>query len=272
MSKDGIKISVIMGVYNSDPQMLSAAIDSVLNQSYRNFEFVICDDCSTKSDVDKVLNYYQSRDDRIQVIRNSKNRGLAYSLNKCLYNSCGEFIARMDDDDIAHIDRFQKQIEFLLTHEEISIVGTNIILIDDNGKSWGSVKNIEQPTKYSFLYGTPFTHPTIMVRREAYMSVNGYSVEKRTRRTEDYELFMRMYAKGFQGYNLQSYLLDYRMGDCGLKKQKFCYRIDEVVIKYKGFKMLHLFPLGYVFLLKPIISGFMPSFLKKKINNARFNA
>ena len=271
MNKNSIKISVIMGVYNSDPMMLCAAIDSILNQTYRDFEFIICDDCSTEPAVVKVLDYYQSRDNRVRKIRNSKNRGLAYSLNKCLFNSYGEFIARMDDDDVAHKDRFQEQVDFLMTHDEISIVGTNIILIDDNDRSWGNVKNIEYPTKYSFLYGTPFTHPTIMARRNAYISVDGYSVEKRTRRTEDYDLFMKMYAKGFKGYNLQNCLLDYRMGDYGLKKQKFRYRIDEVFIKYKGFKTLHLFPIGYIFLLKPIISGLTPSFIKKRINVARFN-
>lgn len=264
------RISVIMGVYNSRPEYLKLAIESILNQTYSEFDFIICDDCSTNEETIKILLKYEDVDSRIKILRNSKNSGLAASLNYCLKYATGKYVARMDDDDISHLDRFEKQVAFLDEHPEISIVGTGITFIDDSGNVWGKTNNIECPTKRSFLYGTPFTHPTIMVRKETYQAVDGYKSDKHTKRTEDYDMFMRMYAKGFKGYNLQENLFDYRMDISGYRKQKLKYRVDEVVIKYRGFKLLGLFPEGTLYLIKPIISGLIPNELKYKRDRKRF--
>lgn len=263
-------ISVIMGVYNSKPERLELAVGSILNQTYSNFELIICNDCSTNNDTINCLKELQRRDKRIKVINNDINAGLAKSLNNCLKIAKGEYIARMDDDDISHIDRFEKQVYFLNTYQQYDFVGCAIRLFDENGY-WGTCVNKEKPQKKDFLFGTPFTHPTIMVRSEAYIKAEGYDVNNYTRRTEDYDLFMRMYALGMKGYNLSEILFDYRMDDSGYKKQKFKYRIDEMIIKYKGFKSLKLFPRGYVYLIKPIISGLIPNGIKKKLYQKRYS-
>lgn len=270
MKQENIKVSVIMGVYNSNPVLLSEAIESILNQTYKNFEFIICDDCSNLESVSEILVKYKRLDPRIKLIRNSQNSGLACSLNNCLENVTGEYVARMDDDDFSHPDRFEKQVEFLNTHPDYDLVGCAINMIDDSG-IWGKVYNKECPQKEDFLFATPFTHPTIMVRVEAYRAVNGYSATSRTKRTEDYDMFMRMYAQGIKGFNIQEILFDYRMDSNGYKKQKFKYRVDEMVIKYRGFKALGLFPKGYIFLFKPIISGLIPQNLKASIHKLRFS-
>ena len=264
------RISVIMGVYNSCPEYLELAIRSILNQSYSDFEFIICDDCSTNKEMLKMLSEYEGIDFRIKILRNSKNSGLAASLNHCLKYATGEYIARMDDDDISHLDRFERQVAFLNQNPDVSIVGTGINFIDDTGNAWGKTYNVESPTNKSFLYGTPFTHPTVMIRKEAYQAVGGYKSDKHTKRTEDYDMFMRMYAKGYKGYNLQEILFDYRMDRSGYRKQKFKYRIDECIIKYRGFKLLGLFPEGTLYLFKPIISGLIPNELKYIRDRKRF--
>ena len=100
--------------------------------------------------------------------------------------------------------------------------------------------------------------------------VNGYRVEKCTRRTEDYDLFMRLYAKGYQGYNLQEYLYEYNEDMYGYKKRKFKYRVDEFFLRIQDFKELNLMPKGYIYIFKPLISGITPKRVLKKINEQRY--
>ena len=101
------KISVIMGVHNGE-KTLPRAIESILNQTFADFELIICDDCSSDSTV-HVINDYIRKDDRVILIKNKSNSGLAASLNNCIKISKGEYIARMDDDDVSHAERFEKQ-------------------------------------------------------------------------------------------------------------------------------------------------------------------
>lgn len=255
-----VKVSVIMGVFNSDEQKIKRAINSILNQSYHNMEFIICDDCSTNG-ISKYLRTL--RDPRVRIIKNEVNSGLAYSLNNCLENAKGEYIARMDDDDISDVNRIEKQVCFLDAHPEIDIVGTNIWLIDGD-VVWGEDSWKEYPQKKDLLFGVVHAHPTIMVRRSAYDKVNGYRVLGRTQRTEDYDLYMRMYAIGIKGYNLQEKLFYYTLSSETLYKRKFKHRIDEMMCRMEGFHLLKLYPLGAPYVFKPIISGLIPNYMKMR--------
>ena len=107
------KISVIMGIYNSrSKEILKKALESILKQTYENFELIICDDGSTNECINWAKEICEN-DTRVKFIKNEKNKGLAFTLNHCLSVASGEYIARMDDDDISHTDRFEKQIKFL---------------------------------------------------------------------------------------------------------------------------------------------------------------
>lgn len=257
---DTIKVSVIMGVYNSNEKKLDRAIRSILNQTYSNFEFIICNDCSTNG-IEKYLNNLD--DSRIKIIKNKVNSGLAYSLNQCLKICTGKYIARMDDDDISDPNRLKKQVDFLNKHQEYDIVGTSIWLIDGD-VVWGEDTLKEIPEKEDLLFGVVHAHPTIMVRKEAYRKVDGYRVLKRTQRTEDYDLYMRMYANGIKGYNLQDKLFYYSQSFETLTKRKFKHRIDEMLCRIEGFKLLKLYPKGIIYIWKPILSGIIPNFIKQK--------
>lgn len=257
---DTIKVSVIMGVYNSNEKKLDRAIKSILNQTYTNIELIICNDCSTNG----ILNYLNKlRDNRIKIISNDVNSGLAYSLNQCLKISEGEYIARMDDDDVSDLTRIKKQVDFLNNHPEIDIVGTSIWLIDDD-VVWGEDYLKEYPEKEDLLFGVVHAHPTIMVRKTAYDKVNGYRVLSKTQRTEDYDLYMRMYAIGLKGYNMQEKLFYYSQSFETLTKRKFKHRIDEMLCRIEGFKLLKLYPKGIIYVFKPIVSWMIPNYLKQK--------
>ena len=124
MTKD--LISVVMSNYNTDELYLRASIESILNQTYKNFEFIIVDDCSSDNSVSVIESY---DDKRIKLIKNPKNMGLTKSLNIAIKAAKGEFIARMDADDISLPQRFEKQVEFLTQNPEYIACGTAIKIL-----------------------------------------------------------------------------------------------------------------------------------------------
>lgn len=260
------EISVIMGIHNSsDKTILKQAIDSILNQTFTDFEFIICDDGSTDDTFD-FLYEYQGKDKRIVLIKNDKNLGLAAALNHCLQYAKGKYIARMDADDISENFRLKKQYFFLEKHPEYGFVGACVKLIDSNGV-WGERCLKEFPQENDFLFRQPFVHPSILMRKSSYFAVNGYRDIKKTLRTEDYDLFMRLYAMNIKGYNLQEFLLYYREDKVAYKKRKYKYRINEMRVRYEGFKKLNLLPKGYIYIIKPLIVGFIPNIILKKLKS-----
>lgn len=158
------KVSIIMGVYNcKNFALLRKSVDSILNQTFRDYEFIICDDGST-NDTLKELHDIAQQDDRIRIVAYKKNRGVNHALNRCLSVAIGEYIARQDDDDISKPKRLEKQVEFLDVHSEYSIVGTCANVFDDKGV-WGEYKVPEKPKKNDFLWNNPFMHPITMTRK-----------------------------------------------------------------------------------------------------------
>ena len=263
------EISVIMGIYNmaNKKEFMKLAIESILNQTYKNFEFIICEDGSSDKTYE-LLKEFCKKDKRIILLKNNKNRGLAYSLNHCLSIAKGKYIARMDADDISMPSRLEKQIKFLDGHLEYAMVGCNLLFINDKG-IWGKRILAEKPTKKSFLFTSPFCHPAIVMRKEVLDKVNNYKVEKITRRAEDYDLFMRIYANGYKGYNLQEFLYQFREDNDAFKRRAYKYRLDEVQVRYKGFKALGLMPKGFLYVIKPLIIGLIPQKLLANLRKMR---
>lgn len=253
-----MKITVIMGVYNPSRQKeLNTAIRSILSQTQTDFEFLIVDDGSNVS-TKEWLSRYTEIDSRIRIITKEKNKGLASALNTCIESAKGKYIARMDDDDISEPNRLEKQYKFLEANPEYAFVGTNAELIDDNGV-FGIRKMPTTPKDKDFLPFSPFIHPSVMVRRDVYLECGGYEEGKETWRSEDYEIFMRMYAKGYRGYNLQEPLLQYREDRNSYVKRKYKYRIDEAKIRWRYFKGLDA-PIFYksIYVVKPLLVGLFP--------------
>lgn len=250
-------ISVIMGIYNCE-KTVSDAIDSILNQTYQNFEFIICDDGSTDATFEIVEKYVNDYPDQIILIRNDRNRGLNYTLNHCLKFARGKYVARMDGDDQSLPTRFEEEVKYLENHSDISILGASLKAFDDRG-IWGTHVFKEYPTAKDFLHGSPFSHSVCMVRRDAYVAVKGYSESSKLMRVEDYHLWVKMYSKGYKGANLQKELYLYRDDRDSYKKRKFRYRINEAYVILLSIKLLDLPLWSFVYAFRPIIVGLLPS-------------
>ena len=166
------KISVIMSTYNTPPEWLFEAIDSILKQTYGDFEFLIADDCST-TDLDEVKSRID--DERVVWIQNESNMGLTKTLNKLLKLCKGEYIARMDADDISLAERFATQVKFMDEHPEVIVSGSYRRAFGDETKNeiWNIPATRAEQQIQLFFYNCGLTHPTAMFRRSM---LNEYSV------------------------------------------------------------------------------------------------
>jgi glycosyltransferase EpsE len=231
------EVSVIMGTYNAEKR-ISKSIESILNQTYQDFEFIICDDASTDNTVD-IIKKYMECDHRIVLLKNETNMKLSATLNKCIKASKGNYIARIDDDDIAHSDSIQIQVDFLRKHPEFDILGTSRNLYDNNG-IWGSdLRNEKETTVIDIALGESFIHPSVMMRKKSLLDVNGYSTGKTVERTEDLDLWYKMFAKGFRGYTIRDVLLDYYEDFNSYSKRKYKFRICEYRVRNNWAKKLN---------------------------------
>lgn len=264
-------ISVIMGVYNcKNYEILKASVMSIVSQTYKDWEFIICDDGSTNNTMG-MLSEIAKIDERIKIIGYKENKGLANALNTCIQEAMGEYIARQDDDDVSLPDRFEKQIAFLKNNNEYSMVGTLANVFDENG-IWGKYKLDELVTQKSFLWNSPFLHPSLIIKKKDIVKVGGYRIAKETRRCEDYDLWMRMYAQGMKGYNLQEVLFNYRIvNDPNKKYRPIKYRIDEAIVRFKGYKAMGILLKGFPYIFKPIVIGMIPQFIFSKIRKKQYS-
>lgn len=263
------QVSILMGVYNeTNREQLSLAITSICKQTMTDWEFIICDDGSEPSCYE-MLAEICAADARIRLFRHERNQGLAAALNTCLAHANGNYIARMDGDDISHVERLQKQWEYLEGHSDIALVGCGAELIDEDG-IWGERVPVNSPGKNDFLFGSPFIHPTIMVRRAVFDELGGYCTERYANRTEDYELFMRMYARGYRGYNMPELLFSYREDKNSYGRRKYRYRMNEYRVRKRGFAELGIAKGNGIYMIKPLLVGLIPGCLMKFYKRKRF--
>ena len=259
------RLSVISGAYNIGKcYSFEKSMDSILSQSFSDFEFIICDDGST-DDTWSLLSAYAATDPRIKLLRNEKNLGLAASLNRCIEVSGSEFIARHDLDDYNSVDRFEKQIAFFESNPEISVLGCCTSLFDKDGV-WAAEQFPERVEKRDFLFTSPYKHGSVMFRRDVLIKAGGYRVARETYRTEDYDLFMTLQTFTL-GANLQEYLYFFCEDKDARRRRKYRYRIDEAKVRYRGFKKLGLLPRGIPYVIKPLVVGLIPSFVLEKLKN-----
>ena len=263
-------VSVIMGIYNCEATVADA-IRSILSQTYQNLELVLCDDGSKDRTLEIARQFQQQDPDRIRLLENGRNRGLNYTLNHCLSAAKGKYIARMDGDDISLPHRLERQVDFLETHPDIAIVGAQMDAFDENG-IWGRHTYLANPTTRDFVGQTLFGHPVCMVRREAYLEVGGYSEGKWLLRVEDRHLWMKMYAKGYIGANLQEVLYLYRDDRNGYTKRKFRYRLNAVYVNMLTIRTLKLPVYFYLRALRPVLVGLLPSGLYKLLHRSKLSS
>jgi len=249
-------VSVIMGIYNC-AGTLAEAIDSLLAQTYTDWELILCDDGSSDDTWAVAEAYRVQYPERIVLLKNEKNLGLNKTLNRCLRVASGRYIARMDGDDVSVPDRLEKEVAFLDSHLEFAIVSCPMIYFDEKGE-WGKGSAISFPEKRDFIPGTPFCHAPCMVRAEAFRAVGGYSEDSRTLRAEDYHLWFRLYAAGYRGANLQEHLYKMRDDENAYRRRKFRYALNEAYVRYVGYRMLKMPLKSYLYVLRPVAVNLLP--------------
>lgn len=262
------KVSVIMGIYNC-ADTLQEAVDSVLNQTFTDFEIIMCDDGSTDSTYQKALELSQKHSN-ITLLKNEKNMGLNHTLNRCLAAAKGEYIARMDGDDISLKTRFESQVEFLDKNPDYAFVGTPMYYFDEEG-IFGCGEGDREPQKSDFIHGSQFSHATVMVRKSAYTAVEGYSEDQKFLRVEDWHLWIKMYSRGLKGYILSKPLYKMRDDRNAIRRRKFRFRINEAKLIVLAVNKLELSPIKKVYALRPIILGLVPTFIYKKLHKNRLS-
>ena len=248
-SKLGVnpKISVVMPFRNSI-KTLSEAINSILLQSFEDFELILVDDSSDDGSLSLLDNFY---DDRIRVVANNSNLGLAKSLNKAISISTGRYIARMDADDICFPDRLKKQYDFLEKNPTIDLVGSSVLVFSGNGQCVNllSPPLCDLEIKKSFIYASaPIYHPTWMSRAE-WSRKNPY--DSFFLKAQDYELLIR--AGSHSKYaNLPNVLLGYRLYPSPLTKRV----LTRAFVFIANFKV-YFRKLSFFYLLTSNFSNFI---------------
>ena len=199
------KISVVMPVYNGE-KYLSEAIDSILNQTFTDFEFIIINDCSTDGTEGIIKSY---NDSRIVYIKNGKNMGVANSLNKGLDMATGEYIARMDADDISMPQRFEKQVKFKDKHLNIAVCGCRVEMFGAlSNKNVCTIVGSEN-MKVNMLFASCLAHPTVIMKRSIF-ECEHFRYDVNYEGAEDYELWTRVIFK-YDMDNIDEMLLKYRI-------------------------------------------------------------
>lgn len=262
-------ISILMGVYQPghNTQDLRRAVESILTQTYRDFEFLICDDGSSGA-VCYLLDLYAEQDSRIRLVRTGDAVTLPDKLNACIRVARGDLFARQDADDVSAPNRLEKQAAFLKAHPEIAFAGCNVSLFCA-GKLCGERRFPEYPQKEDFLFSMPFIHPTLVFRRSAIEEVGGYSRSRWVILCEDYDLLLRMYQKGLYGYNLQESLFSYQISPEDYKKRKYRHRVNEAVTRFCRFRALGMLPKGFPYVIKPLAVGLLPHRLLQVLKKGR---
>ncbi len=200
-------ISVVMSVYNVE-NYLSEAIESILNQTYKNFEFIIINDGSTDKSL-KIIKNYQKEDNRIVII-SRENKGLPYSLNEGIRKAKGKYIVRMDADDISLPTRLEKQVKFMENNPDIGISGSDIIEFGENVET--SIRKLlkkNEGIKSELLFSSTFAHPSVIMNKKMIFKYNLF-YDGNFLHAQDFELWTRM-AKVTKMANISKPLLKYRI-------------------------------------------------------------
>lgn len=248
-------VSVVVAAYNAEKH-IEKCLNCLINQTVLNIEILVCDDCSTDRTPD-ILSRYAKKDPRIRVLANPVNLRAAASRNRCIGESRGQYIMIQDSDDVCERNRAERLLSAFSEGKKVQFVSSGYYLIDDGGAYREVLPKRELPEKEDFLFSLPFCHAATMFRADCLKAVGGYRVSKETRRGQDYDLFMRLYANGCRGKNIRDALYGYRVDKAAVGRRKFRYRLDECRIRYRGFKQLGLLPKGFFYVLKPIPAYFI---------------
>jgi len=264
------RISVLMGIYNCE-KTLSKAIDSILSQTYTNIELVMCDDGSNDNTYQIANRYFEKYRDKIILIKNEKNQGLNITLNRCLKASSGDLIARQDADDSSLPERFEKQVKYLDEHPTCAFVSTGMIVNDGIKIIGNRMPSKLRPERYDVMRDNQFFHAPVMIRRGAILAVNGYTEDKRLLRVEDYNLWVKLYAKGYYGENIMVPLYNVCEDNNTYLRRNFQNYYNSAYALWIAVDMLKLSKWYKIFAVKKMMKGLIPNFIYRYLHKSRMH-
>lgn len=268
MENNTIPITVLMAVYNERFEYLKKSIESILDQNFSNFEFLIINDGSTKKECLKILNEYVQKDNRIKIINNERNLGLTKSLNEGLRMAKGKYIARIDSDDIAEKNRLKKQLEFMEENPNYAFCGSWSYIIDKNSNTIGKKRfsTSYKEIKKKILFFNFFTHSSLFFRKDIILENGGYN--EKIKKAQDYDLILKISAK-YPVANIPEFLCYNRehtnsISSKGKKKQEWYGLISRTRAIFK-----YGYPIWELWKIIPAVFYFIliPYFLEKKLFN-----
>jgi Glycosyl transferase family 2 len=223
-------VSVVLPCFDAG-RFLPAALDSLLRQTYRDLEILVLDDGS-RDDTPRILEAYAGRDPRVRVLTNNNNLGLVPTLNRGVAEAHGDFIARMDADDVSASHRIARQVDALTRRPEIGVVATAIALTNEQGRPIrrrAPVRCLEPgAARFMALFATPLAHVTLLARASV-MRAHRYGPSDDSLHTEDYELFTRMLAAGVNFLNLDEPLVQVRVSKEGVSRRHEAIQVANFV-------------------------------------------
>lgn len=242
------EISVIMSIYKEKEHILKRSIESILNQSFRNFEFIIVIDNPDNKEAIALIKKYATQDSRIKLHINVCNKGIGASLNKGINLSRGKYIARQDADDESLPERFEKQIKIFRENPDIDVVGTGLEYIDENGHTilerYYKEKVMNQIKRYS-----PMAHPTVLNKKEIFEKYGNYNEYNNIKGVEDYDLWCIWYLKGVKFYNIKEILYKYYQSSDNVKNKHTKLQLwNTIKTKFKYCLQLHYGIIDYLYL------------------------
>jgi len=232
-------VSVIMATYNEPVEYIKLSIESILQQTYSNFEFIIIDDSTKKETINAIDSY--SFDKRIMIIRSEKRLGFVRALNEGLKIAKGQYIVRMDGDDISIKDRLEKQLQYLNIHNDVDVLGGNMYIINESGTV---VSKRKYPStglllQINAIFRSPVAHPTVMFRRS--ILENHFFYDESFKKAEDTEFWFRLRNNGYKISNISCDLLMFRIsGDLAKKRNNEHFSYNHKA-RYKNFSWKYFY-------------------------------
>lgn len=257
-------ISILMSEYNTPESYLRESIQSILNQTYENFEFIIIDDCGI-NDVEKIAKDFN--DNRIKVIKNQKNMGFVYSLNHGVIQAKSEYIVRMDTDDISMPNRIEILYEFIQKNPEYDVVGTKAIEFSNN-EEYSTIGTSGEKTKKSIMRGDMIVHASAIMKKKSLLKVNLY---KNYKRAEDLVLWCELLLSGHRLYTIDAVLYRYRVNRIDYKKRTLKNRVGEIKARLHFYPKMGAGPIEYIRIIKSILAGIAPISIIRLYRNKRTN-
>ncbi len=249
------QVTVLMSVYNGLP-FLDAALDSILAQTFSDFEFLIIDDASQDGS-SEVLARYARADARIRVITNQPNQGMGQSLARGVQEARAPWIARMDADDVALPQRLEHQMLYLDHNPDTAVLGGWALEIDEHDQITGERRvPTDHQTIRRLIWTNPFLHPTVVFNREKILAVGSYAAY---RYLDDYDLWFRCARAGYRFANLPEPLIHYRITRAQAKKRKRPgWMIAQLRAGWRGCYRVGAKPYAYLGITLPVIRALLP--------------